>query len=506
MTSLSSATALPGATLPALSSAEISTNPASIATSSEPSSQASPSSVIVTIPSSLGVNSIPLYTQQGTIAGSEPAATSRAISAQSVASQLNSLGTALLDRFKTTGDNDSQSTSLTSTSVGNQFGAAPSGPQGNVTFTVKTASGVEVDIMVSSQDGTLSENVRSSGTLSSAEQAGLAKMSDAFQKALTGLSAVPPAIDFSGLIQANSSAFSSISLQYNVIGNGANNVSAKFSSSSAERSLSVTSAAGSLSVNVDTSNSALGGSDAQRQQAIASYVKQIDAASAQGHGNAQLASMFADTFTQMNSSYGTSSQQLPGTGYAPWLDQADHAMMTGLADFSASMSDTPVSPNPMRVDETDSMSYQISQSTSSEGSLLKGSVSQHQQSHLNASYHETLSGTGSLHLTTSLQSQSYTYTQVSVDTDTTASAFTEKGTLLNASLNQTTSQSTRQREYEKGDLVSDVTTPKSVSQSHDLLALLKPLLDNDDAAKGTSSWQQALSEIHGMVLQTIPSH
>jgi hypothetical protein len=137
---------------------------------------------------------------------------------------------------------------------------------------------------------------------------------------------------------------------------------------------------------------------------------------------------------------------------------------------------------------------------------LKGSVSQHQQSHLNASYHETLSGTGSLHLTTSLQSQSYTYTQVSVDTDTTASAFTEKGTLLNASLNQTTSQSTRQREYEKGDLVSDVTTPKSVSQSHDLLALLKPLLDNDDAAKGTSSWQQALSEIHGMVLQTIPSH
>jgi hypothetical protein len=49
-------------------------------------------------------------------------------------------------------------------------------------------------------------------------------------------------------------------------------------------------------------------------------------------------------------------------------------------------------------------------------------------------------------------------------------------------------------------LVSDVTTPTNTSVSKDLLTLLQPLFDDNQAAQNSSTWQQTLSGIHGMVL------
>jgi hypothetical protein len=51
-----------------------------------------------------------------------------------------------------------------------------------------------------------------------------------------------------------------------------------------------------------------------------------------------------------------------------------------------------------------------------------------------------------------------------------------------------------------GKLESDVTTPPNTSVSTDLLSLLKPLIEDGQAAKNTDAWQQALSTIHGMIL------
>jgi hypothetical protein len=51
-----------------------------------------------------------------------------------------------------------------------------------------------------------------------------------------------------------------------------------------------------------------------------------------------------------------------------------------------------------------------------------------------------------------------------------------------------------------GKLVSDVTTPTNTSVSKDLLSLLKPFIDDGQAAKNTGAWQQELSTIHGMIL------
>ena len=88
--------------------------------------------------------------------------------------------------------------------------------------------------------------------------------------------------------------------------------------------------------------------------------------------------MFKDAFQQLNSA---APQQ--GAGKASTLTEVDHAMLTGLADFSASLADTPGSPNPMRPGEADTFAYQASQTTSVGGhGPLHRTLSQKQHTHL----------------------------------------------------------------------------------------------------------------------------
>jgi hypothetical protein len=474
---------------------------------------ASVESTLVTIPSP-GVESPLVYTQQGTLANVEPTTTwasspTDAVSmtmagdylAGTMSGRFYNLGSALLDRFKTTDSNFSQSVTVGATGANDApaTGLAGQSPQGEIKLTVQTASGVKVDIEMDSEDGTLSVSTHSSGTLSDAERSALANLADGFQKAIDGFGAYPPQVDLSGLTQYDTSVLSSVNMQFNVTGDGASNLSANISLSGSARSVSLTNSEGTLKLNVDTSDSAIWGSGAQRDEAIASYLAQFDNANAKGHGDAALMSMFKDTFTQLNSDYGTSSKQLPGTAYAPWLAQSDHAMLTGLADFTASISDNSTSPNPLLPSQTDSFSYQVSQSTRTEGNVLNGSISQTQQSHLQASYHQSLTG-GEVQLGKSLASQTYDYMQIDDDASSTVNLTTQRGNLVQATLDQSSSQSTRKSEYMRGVLVSDVDTPTNSSASTDLLSLLKPLFADQEAEQNSGTWQQALSKIRGMVL------
>ncbi|MGF6574033.1 hypothetical protein ABH945_006155 [Paraburkholderia sp. GAS333] len=468
-------------------------------------------STVVTIPS-LSVESPLVYTQQGILANVATTTTwasnpTDAVSmtmagdylAGSMSGRFTNLGSALLDQFKTSGSDFSQSVTVGSTGLTGAASLSGQGPQGDIKLTVETASGVKVDIEMDSEDGTLSVSTHSSGTLSDAERSAIANLADGFQKAIDGLGAYPQQLDLSGLTQYDTSVLSSVNMQFNVTGDGASNVSANISLSNSARSVSITNSEGTLKLNVDTSDSALWGSGAQRDQAIASYLAQFDNANAKGHGDAALMSMFKDAFTQMNSDYGTSSKQLPGTTYAPWLAQSDHAMLTGLADFTASISDNATSPNPVLPSQTDNFAYQVSQSTRTEGNLLNGSIAQTQQSHLQASYHQSLAG-GAVKLGKSLASQTYDYMQIDDDASSTVNLATQRGNLVQATLDQSSSQSTRKSEYVRGVLVSDVDTPTNNSSSTDLLALLKPLFADQEAEQNSGTWQQALSKIHGMVL------
>jgi len=467
-------------------------------------------STIVTIPSSIGMVALETYTPAGTLAGAAPAITTASdsrdavtlrmlgnyTSAQTMTGQFSGVGSALLDRFKTTGGDFSQSVSTT----GGMVPLSPQGPEGEIGLTVKTKSGVTVEIEIDSGDGRLSASIKSSGKLSDSERSAVAQLADGFQQAIDGLGASPPKLDLGGLTQFDTSALASVNFQYNVTNDGSADVSASYSQSSASRSLSVKSAEGALDVSVDTSNSALWGTGSQRAASVASYLQQFDQANSRGHGNAALMSMFEDGFAQMNDDYGTpSGQVLPGAAYAPALQQADQAMLTGLGDFSASITDAATSPNPMRPGEVDAFSYQVSQTTKLAGSQLDGQITQHQQSRLSASYHQALSGGGEPALTSSRSSQNYDYVQIDDRADSTVQIATERGALRDASLNQSSGQKTRDSKYEEGKLISDTTTPEETSRSSDLLALLKPLIDNGDATRDSAEWQQALSGIHRMI-------
>lgn len=473
-------------------------------------------STVVTIPSAINIVALETYTPNGTLASSTPTFSSASNSGDAVsrkmlgdfatatmAGQFAGLGSTLLDRFNTTGSDYSQSLSLTSTGTLSGLASPSHGPTGQVGLTIRTTSGVTVDVELGNQDGSLSVSVKSSGTLSASERQAVAKLSGGFQKAIDGLGSVPPTLDLSGLTQFDTSVLASVNFQYGVTGSGDADVSASYSQDSAARSLSVTSTAGTMSLSVDTSNPALWGTSAQRAASVASYLKQFDQANARGHGDAALMSMFDDGFTQMNENYGTASgQALPGTEGLPWLQQTDQALLTGLGDFSASIRDAARSPNPMRPREVDSFSYQVSQSTDLEGSLQDGRISQHQHAQLSASYHRTLSGSGTPVLTSSMSSQNYDYVRIDDTLDSTVAIETKRGVLLNASLSRSIDQNTRNTKYEAGVQISDVTTPDATQQSADLLALLEPLIEKGDAASDTPAWKEALSRAHEAILLT----
>ena len=483
---------------PYLTSTSPSNTTGGVASTSSATSQdaaAGSESTVVTIPSTK-YGTINVYTPQGTMDGAlttlsfaqsptdaVSALMGNDVLAGSVSGQFANLGSALLDRFQTTGSSFAQSVSVSSTGATGAIGQGTQGPQGDIELTVQTASGIEVEIDLNSSNGKLGVSVQSSGQLSDAERAAVAGLANGFQQAINGLTTNPPTLNLSGLMQYNPSVLSSVNMHFNVSGGMSGSVSGDFSVNSAGRSLSLTDAAGTMNLSVDTSNSALLGSDAQRDQAIASYLNQFDNANQDGHGNTAMMAMFKDAFTQLNGDEGTSSQPA-GTADTSWLAESEQSMLTGLDDFKASISDAGGT-----VGNPSSFSYQVSQTTSSEGDLQNGTVTQTQQSNLKASYQVALSGSGD-----------YDDVQIDDSASSTVTLATEKGILVHASLSQSSSQSTRNSNYVGGKLVSDITTPKNTTTSKDLLALLKPISDDGEAAQDGGTSQQALATIHEMIL------
>jgi len=415
---------------------------------------------------------------------------------------LGSVGSALLNRLGSTDTDFSQSMQ-----IGSPGSLEPTAqaPQADISLTIKTKSGVDVEITLHRDADGTTVTEHSSGKLSAAEQSALGNLSGAFQDAVNGLTAIPPTLDLSGLTQFDPSVLASVHLQSNVTGEGQPIQSIDFQADSATRTLNVSGLAGTLNVSVDTADSAILGNRAQQAAAIADYLKQFDAADTRGRGDASFMAMFKDAFTQMIGGSDTSSQPLPGTTYSPTLAQVEHAMLTGLPDFNASITDTPKSPNPMLLGEQDTFSYQVSQHTDVQGNQQGGTITQQQQSRLIASYHESLTGMP-LALTGKMDTQTYDYVHINDAANSTTDIENENGKLVKASLAQSADQSTRVSKYEMGKLVSDITTPVEESQSRDLLALLRPFYDGRQVEQDSGKWQQALSGLHNMIfLQPNPA-
>jgi hypothetical protein len=423
------------------------------------------------------------------------------------AQQFNGLGAALLKQLGSTGASFSQSVLLTD---GTESSAAIAATQAQlhtsatnqVTLDVVTKSGAKVRISLDSDTDGLGVQVSvTNGTLTAADRNALQGLAKSFQSAIDGLTSDTPTVDISGLLKYDSKDLTSIDFNAAVQGaTGTQTVS--LHADSQQRLLNTSGPDGKINLKVDMSSLAtIGGSAQQQAAAIKSYLQQFNNAQQRGHGDAALVSSFDDAFTALNSNYSVTPATGAARNAAALTTAGDRSVLSGLADFSASIVQTPRQSNPLRLDEYDAFSYQVSQNTQiSSSDPLSASIKQQQSSQLHASYHQAIpGGKGALDLTDKKNSQSYDFVTIDDSASSTANIAIKDGKLVGATLQQSASQSTRTLEYELGALTKDTTAKKDGSWSKDFLALL----DNANTTIGGGQTLAAATQYS--VLRSDPS-
>ncbi|GGI53940.1 hypothetical protein GCM10011430_11140 [Oxalicibacterium solurbis] len=417
----------------------------------------------------------------------------------SLANRFKDLGSTLLDMVKDGIGNFSQSITQSSDVNAVTDTQTNSYPWADEQLTVRTKSGVEVRISLKNQGDNLAVSIKTSGELSEAERIALGNLSDAFQKAIDGLNAAPPRIDLGALTQFDTTVLSSVDFHADITLDQKAPQVLDFHADGTQRTFSLDGPSGKLNVDVDMGNSAIWGNEKQRSASMANYLQQFDSAVSRGHGDKALMTMFKDAFTQMNSDYPAPALQQQIIG----LTDSDHAMLSGLADFDASITQAVDTPNPKHLDELDTFSYQASQNTLiTDSGRFDRTISQQQQSSLASSYHTSLIPDVPLKLTTDNKSQNYYYTQIDDKADSTTEIEYRKGRLAKALSSQSASQSTHVQKFELGKLTEDTTRPYEASQTQDILAILKPFLENrrERLPLDEYRWQQTLSDVHDQTL------
>ncbi|HSY29061.1 MAG TPA: hypothetical protein VK832_16245, partial [Burkholderiaceae bacterium] len=283
------------------------------------------------------------------------------------------LGAALLNRFKTTTDNFSQWETIPSPTAGQPTSKTSGMPtfdssiSGNIVLNVTTDSGVKVEVNISSQ-GDLAVQETASGSLSNKEQLALAGLAKGFQAAIDGMTASTPTIDVSGLMQFDPAVLSSVDLSVQLQPTSLP-MTLDFQADSSHRSINATLPDGSVGINVNLTNPAVIGTAAQQSKALANYLQQFSQEEGRDPNtsdDATLMKMFTDGFTQLNSNY-PPANPLAFNNNPTVRTTQDHAMLTGLADFQATVTVFPTSPNPLKLDEVDHFTYEASQITSISG-------------------------------------------------------------------------------------------------------------------------------------------
>jgi hypothetical protein len=429
--------------------------------------------------------------------------------ALSGAQQFQGLGAALLNQIGAGGGDFSQSVltagaSASPNAIANAQSGLHNSAANQITLDVTTTSGAQVEITLGSSSNGLAVQVNvTNGTLSASDRSALAGLSNAFQSAIDGLtSANGPTLDLSGLEQFDSSAISSIDFHASLQG-ASGTQTVDFEANSQVRKLSTSGPDGSINLSVNVADTMIIGDAEQQQSAISSYLQQFQNEQARGNGNAALMSMFESGFTALNSNYNVPAPERGLDALMSSIPAAGQSMMTGLADFTASVVQTPKSDNPYRPGEADTFSYQVSQTTDVDNANpLNLSITQRQSSHLSASFHKPLQGTSPLQLTSNRDSQNYDYFQIDDSASSEAQIGYQKGVLVNATLTHSASQSTRKQEYVDGELTQDTTTPAEQSWSKNFLALLDNAhLDSRfDSPQTVESAQSTLQEINRLVV------
>lgn len=456
-----------------------------------PPSAATPSTIVALSPESVnggvpaGQQPSPMVWESGTRDKVSEAMT-KSFSAYAFGGRFSGLGAAMLGQAKLGNYQFSQALRQPPPSTTpNIYGAsaiAPGDLHGNgedkVTLSITTKSGVEVKLSLDSQGDGLAVQMTANGELSDVETRALGELAKGFQDAIDGMGQDTPKLKLAGLMQFDQQALASVKLhaEVKVRGEPAGVQTLDFQADGTQRSVSFSGVAGTLDLKVDASALNTLGSPERQAKALDSYMKQFDQAASRGHGDAGLVAMLKDGFTALHSNTAAPQAATATPEAGKWrLAAEDKSILTGLADFSATVSQSVNFSNPMRGMEKDGFDYAVSQKTAQAGaSQDERSVRQQQQSTLSASFHQSLVPGVPLRLTNNTESQNYTYHQIEDSASSEAQVAYKEGKLVRASLRQEGSQSTHVTKYFLGKVQSDTTTPGSYAVLRDLLPVLGP--------------------------------
>ena len=369
---------------------------------------------------------------------------------------------------------------------------------------IGTASGHSLTLTLQ-DDGSISVKAQDNASLSDDEQAAVAKLAVAFRDALNGLASAPPRLDLTGLAQVDTNVLSSVHLSAKATNSDQAIQTIDFTADATSRAVTIDGANGKVHISVDQGSPAMLGSKAQQATAIANDLKQIDQAAARGHADPALIALFKTAFTQLNAPAGIDATA--STRPSSWLNETDHALLSGLADFSASITQTARASNPYRTNEHEAFSFQMAQTTQVSGrNAAERSISQSTSSQLHASFHSALSADARLNLSDDPTSQNYYYTQIDDTAQNNIAIGYRKGLLVQALSTATASQSTERSKYIMGQKVEDLTTPLKKSQQRDLLPVLTQMERHPPrTTEERDERSRALARIHDSLgLQTNP--
>jgi hypothetical protein len=222
------------------------------------------------------------------------------------------------------------------------------------------------------------------------------------------------------------------------------------------------------------STPALWGSPAQQQTAVRRYLDQFDAANRRAHGGATLLGQFKDAFAQLNSSYPALGQQPAHALTASVLNAKDRSVLSGLADFQASMSgDFNNGSAAHFTTEAGHIDYEVSQHTETRGGAKRTglSVVQTQASKLGASF--AVSRNGATLDIASGDFDIYTFKD-SASTSTSFEYADDK--LKNAAIMNLVNQSESYEKLVNHKIVEQKSTPHNIFTMRDISAQLRPTL------------------------------
>lgn len=426
----------------------------------------------------------------------------------SIANRFHRLGAVLVEQFAKNGSSISQSVLHTTTDRAYDVAGIKSEQtllhnkaDNLISLSIKTASGKTVTFTLTSQDDGLGVQATvNGGPLSEEELKAIGALSSAFQAAVDGLTAEPPKLDLGKLTQFDSSVLASIDLNAKLKGVDGEDLTLAFSADNQRRTTQMSGPEGKLNLSVDLKNSAILGDAKQQANALNSYLAQFDRVQERGNAKAALMEMFKDAFSAMNSHY-PEGITLPDR---LTRNAADKGLLTGLADFEASITQTNKASNPMHLSELDSFAYTLSQKTVVAGSIMRDrKIDQTQQSSLSASFHKSLKGGKAPALGKDYESQNYLYVQVNDKASSSASLAYKDGRLTKASVTQHASQDTRTQKYVTGKLIEETVVPKEASASRSHLVLLEYAAKESKKSKDAqeqSLLKEALATLHSSVM------